>query len=131
MPRKKLRKIPNLHPLDLEIPLPVLENEQQDTLTMSQRSRAYIRHSDARHTYLKDLADQTALTLTDLYELAIDTFIYERLGILPPPRHLHNQRNPKPAHHILERIPRKKPKPKPQTESRSREIAKKKVLKHP
>lgn len=129
MPRPKLRKVPNLHPVDLKIPTDVLENEQQDTLTMSQRSRAYIRHSAARHAYLKDLADQTALTLTDLYELAIDTFIYERLGILPPPRHLHNQRNPKPAHHILERIPHKKT--KPHLQSRSREIAKKKVLKHP
>ena len=97
MPRPKLRKAPNLHPVDLKIPTDVLENEQQDTLTMSQRSRAYIRHSAARHAYLKDLA--------------IDTFIYERLGILPPPRHLHNQRNPKPAHHILERIPHKKTKP--------------------
>lgn len=130
MPKPKLRKKPNLHPLDLNISPDVLTNEQPDRFTIHERARAYIRHSHARHAYLQDLADQCALTLTDLYEIAVDQFVYDRLGILPPPRHLHNQRKPKPAHRIMERLPKKQP-PKPQPQSRSREIPPKKVLKLP
>jgi hypothetical protein len=110
MPRRKV-PTPTLHPTKLNISPAVIDNAVQDRLSNAERARAFIRHSHHRHHYLQDFADQCALTLTELYEIAVDEFILSRIAILPPPRHLHRQTHATASQHILKAIP-KKPKPK-------------------
>jgi len=88
MPRRKFLTHPTLSPQALNIPVAILDNAVTDTLPDTERKRAFIRHSHLRHTYLQDLADQMGLTLTDLYEIAVDEFVLKYLNLLPPPRHL-------------------------------------------